>query len=94
MRNLTKARALTPTEIQALRDACRGDWTLPLVELALASGARRGELLSLAWTDIDWVSGALSISKSLEQTKTGLRIKRPKSNKPRVFPLPQSALVR
>jgi integrase len=73
------ARSLTPEEIRNLREACRGDWTFALVELALASGARRGELLALQWTDIDWISKALSITKSLEQAAAGLRVKRTKS---------------
>jgi hypothetical protein len=55
-----------PEQIRALRDSCRGDWTFALIELALATAARRGELLALQWSDIDWTSGLLTISKSLE----------------------------
>jgi integrase len=87
------ARSLTPEEISALREVCRGDWTFALVELALATGARRGELLALVWPDVDWASGTLTINKSLEQTAAGLRIKRPKNGKTRVCRLPQSALA-
>jgi len=87
------ARSLTPDEIRKLRDACRGDWTFALVEMALATAARRGELLALQWADLDWKSGVLTISKSLEQTRAGLRVKRPKNGKTRPCQLPQSALV-
>jgi integrase len=87
------AHSLTPDQIRALRDTCRGDWTFALVELALAIGARRGELLALEWADLDWVSSTLTITKSLEQTKAGLRIKRPKNGKTRSCRLPQSAVV-
>jgi integrase len=38
-------------------------------------------------------SGTLTITKSLEQTKAGLRIKRPKNEKTRSCRLPQSAVV-
>src|SRR5262249_49348683 len=38
-------RSLTPDEIQALRSVCRGDWTFAFIEVAMASGCRRGELL-------------------------------------------------
>jgi integrase len=86
-------RSLTTAEIQALRQCCRGDWTFALIELALATGARRGELLALAWSDLDWVSGKLSISKSLEQTAAGLRIKCPKNEKSRSCLLPQTAIA-
>jgi integrase len=87
------ARSLTPDEIRALRAACQGDWTFALVEVSLASGARRGELLALTWADIDWVSRALTVNKSLEQTADGLRIKSTKSKKPRHFRLSQGAIV-
>jgi integrase len=86
-------RSLTPIEIRALRETCRGDWTFALVELALATAARRGELLALTWGDLESGSGTLMISKSLEQTAAGLRIKRPKNGKSRSCQLPHSALV-
>jgi integrase len=75
----TDARSLSTEEIQALRQACQGDWTFALIELSLASGARRGELLALTWPDVDWLARSLRIDKSLEQTREGLRVKRPKS---------------
>ena len=87
------ARSLTPEEIRKLRDACRGDWTFMLVEVALASGARRGEMLALQWRDLNWTTRELTISKSLEQTSAGLRVKKPKNGKSRPCCLPQSAIV-
>jgi integrase len=87
------ARSLTADEIRRLRETCRGDWTFTLIEVAFATGARRGELLALQWTDMDWVSGILTISKSLEQTAAGLRIKCPKNGKTRLCQLPKSAIV-
>jgi integrase len=89
----TDARSLNPDEIHAVRDECRGDWTFALVEVALASGARRGELLALQWTDIDWASRKLGVNKSLEQTAAGLRVKSTKSKKPRQFQLSQGAIA-
>jgi integrase len=88
-----EARALTQVEIQSVRDVCRGDWTLTFVDIALASGARRGELLSVEWPDIDWLSGTVIISKSLEQTAAGLRVKRPKSDRVRKFRLGPTAIA-
>jgi integrase len=87
------ARSLTLDEIRKLRDACRGEWTFMLVEVALASGARRGEILALQWSDLNWTSRLLTISKSLEQTRAGLRVKKPKSGKSRPCSLPPSAIV-
>jgi len=42
-----EARALTPEEMERLRAMCRGDWTLRFIDIALATGARRGELPAL-----------------------------------------------
>jgi integrase len=88
-----EVRALTPAEIRLLRDVCRGDWTFPLVEVAMAAGCRRGELLALQWTDIAWESRTLNVSRSLEQTAAGLRIKTTKSKKTRHFELSKSAIT-
>lgn len=89
-----EARSLTAEEVQKLREACRGDWTFTFVELALATGARRGELLALTWPDIDWLSSTVTISRSLEETESaGLRVKRPKSGKSRRFRIGQSVIT-
>jgi integrase len=79
------AHSLTPGEFRSLREICRDDWTSALVELALATGARRGELLALQWADLDLLSGVLTISKSSEQTAAGLRVKCPKNGKTRSY---------
>jgi integrase len=71
-----RAESLTPEQVHVLHDKCRGDWTFSLVELALATDARRGELLALTWTNVDWVNKSINIERSLEQTKAGgLRLK-------------------
>jgi integrase len=85
-------RSLVLSEIQALREVCRKDWTFPIVELALATGCRRGELLALEWRDVDWSARILSISKSLEETNAGTRVKSTKSGKPRLCRLPHVAM--
>lgn len=87
-----EARALIPAEILALRAACRG-WTSPFVELALATGCRRGELLALLWSDFDFGARILSISKSLEQTRAGIRVKAPKNGKSRRLTVPVAAMA-
>jgi integrase len=65
---------------------------LPLVTLALSTGMRRGELLGLQWGDIDLDSGSLKVERSLEETKAGLRLKKPKTQHGRrTISLPTSA---
>ena len=87
------ARSLTPAEMESLLAACLNDWTHPFVQVAMATGCRRGELLALEWPDVDLQTGTIVVSKSLEQTRGGLRVKRPKSGKTRSFQLPQSAVA-
>jgi integrase len=88
-----EARALTQEQMERLREVCRGDWTLSFIDIGLATGARRGELLALEWPDVDWLTVTVTISKSLEQTAAGLRVKRPKNGHIRKFRLGQTAIA-
>jgi integrase len=72
--------------------AAEGNWLRDVFGLAFSTGARRGELLALTWTDVDLDGGVLTIRKSLEQTKHGLRIKEPKGRKIRRLNLPETAV--
>jgi integrase len=89
----TEAKALDPTQAEWLLSAAQGHWLHPIIALATATGCRRGEFLALAWPDVDFNStpAVITVSKSVEQTKAGLRIKRPKNGKTRAFPVPASA---
>jgi integrase len=87
----SEAKALTREEIGRLMQAASGTRWEAFVSLALASGARRGELCALTWQDIDLTSNVVTISKSLSQTKSGLIVKSPKNGKSRKLPLSQFA---
>jgi integrase len=65
----------------------------PIIVLGVATGMRRGEMLALEWSDVDWEAGTVEVSKSLEETEEGLRVKSTKSGEPRDFPLPVPADV-
>ena len=58
------------------------------VLIALATGMRRGEILALRWKNIDLERGVVRVVESLEQTKTALRFKAPKTEKVRAVTLP------
>ena len=70
---------LDSDQIKAVLEALRGHVLHPIVVLALATGARRGELVALRWADIDLDSGKLTIERSYEQTNQGLSLKAPKT---------------
>lgn len=49
----------------------RAAWLLPIVQFAVATGMRAGEVLALEWGDIDFESGFIHVRRSLEvDTKT------------------------
>ena len=61
--------------------------------LCLYSGLRIGELIALQWSDIDFVKGILTVSKSCHDSKDGLIIDEPKTvTSRRVIPLPKQLL--
>jgi integrase len=63
------------------------------VLLALATGMRRGEVFALRWRNVDLDRGFLRVMESLEQTKTGIRFKAPKTDRTRVVTLPAFAVT-
>ena len=61
----------------------------PAILLAATTGMRRGEILGLRWRDLDLDSAKLSVAVTLEETKSGLRLKAPKTrNSRRTITLP------
>ena len=62
--------------------------------LAFTTGLRRGALLALRWSDLDLDGGLLSVRQSLEETRSGLRFKSPKTNRShRTITLPASTIA-
>jgi integrase len=63
------------------------------VLLALSTGMRRGEVFALRWRNVDLDRGFLRVMESLEQTKTGIRFKAPKTDRTRTVTLPAFAVA-
>src|SRR6266566_8957811 len=84
--------ALLPSEQDRLTECASGPWCLPaLLEMSAATGARRGEVLALRWSD---VKGLVAfIDRSLCQTRDGLIFKGTKTEEPRKVELPASMLA-
>ena len=64
-------RALNPEEGRRLLDAATGDRLEAFYVLALTTGARRGELLGLAWDDVDLKAGTMTIRRALRRGRGG-----------------------
>jgi integrase len=85
--------ALTQEQCSELLESMEGHhWALP-VQVALMTGLRRGELLGLKWSDIDWEQRRLSVKRALKQTGAGLTLEKPKTERSsRTISLPQAVL--
>jgi integrase len=78
-------------QLEGFLESITSNRDYPLIVFAIASGCRRGEILALRVEDVNFETGEARISDSLEETKTGLRVKSTKSGKPRSFTLPACA---
>lgn len=62
---------LSPDQIPEVRAKLAGHPILPVFELAIGSGMRRGEICGLLWGDVDLPRGIVRVERSLEQTAGG-----------------------
>ncbi len=69
-RGLGELTVWTADEVGRFLRAAEGDDLEALWRLALTTGMRRGELLGLKWSDIDWEAGALSVQRRLGRGET------------------------
>jgi integrase len=76
----TETEMLQPKEAAHLLERLGGKPLYLFASLALATGARRNELLALTWGDLDLDKAQLTIARALEQLKADdIRIKSPKT---------------
>jgi len=74
-REETVPEALTKEELVILLSAAKDRALYPTYLMAATTGMRRGEILALRWSDIDMEAGSVQLTRSLEETREGLRIK-------------------
>jgi integrase len=69
-------------------------WFHPAVAFAFYTGARRGEILGLRWSDLDFKYNTVSIRRSLTRTHSrGLFFKEPKNGKARTITMPATLIA-
>lgn len=91
----TGGQVLTPAQVAILLTSVEGERLCALYHIALTLGLRRGELLALRWSDIDWDAGILSVEQTVKEgegRKIGIGIV--KSRKGRALPLSPDLLAR
>ncbi|WP_216870777.1 tyrosine-type recombinase/integrase [Modestobacter excelsi] len=92
-----EATHLTPTQVAELLSAAHQSRYATLFELLVHTGLRRGEALSLRWSDVDLDRGTLRVRGTLARIDGALLVTEPKTAKSqRVVPLsdPAAELLR
>lgn len=72
-------QVLDREELQRLLIQAREDGCYEMLLLELATGLRRGELVALQWSDIDFIANTVSVTKQAFARKGGLVISAPKT---------------
>lgn len=81
-------REISPLTIQQVQQllSVSADHRLHAVfVLAVTAGLRQGELFAIHWSDIDLMAGVLAVRYTLDEVKSQLRLKEPKSKSGRRF---------
>jgi integrase len=82
------------SEIAQFLKTAKATHYYPIFYLALSTGARRGELLALRWSDCDLIGGQISINRTLHEVNGKYVFTQPKSVKSRrSIALPPSASI-
>lgn len=81
-REKIEMQTFTPEEITRLLDEVRGTYLYMPVYLAATTGMRQGEILALAWADVDLAAGAITVRRTLQRFKKGEKpvFKEPKTS--------------
>lgn len=80
---------LTPDDARVMLQAAAADHHGPLYIVALTLGLRLGEVLGLAWDDIDFAAGTLSVRRTLTSLQGKPQVGEPKSARSRrTLPMP------
>lgn len=83
-------RPLDPDQARRLLDVIEGDPYQAIYVTALAVGLRQGELLGLAWEDVDLEVGTLRVRHALQRVAGELQLVEPKSaTSHRIVALPE-----
>ena len=84
---------LTVPQVNELLDSVRGTREYALYACAASLGLRKGELLALEWSDIDFEKKTLSVNKQVQYMPgSGITVKKPKTKSSiRTLPLPDIA---
>jgi len=79
----TEARHLDATTVAAILSAAEGLRYQPALVLIAATGLRRGEVLALRWSDVNFAGGSLRVAATLSRVGAELVTTEPKTTRSR-----------
>ena len=88
-----KVQALSPAQVQAVLRASEGTQWQGFLRLAFYTGARRGELMGLRWSDVDFDAKAVTFRANIVHTDDGLTEQSPKSGRSRTVTVDDDTLA-
>lgn len=93
----TGDRALSAVQVAILLAAIEGHRLCALYHVALTLGLRKGELLGLRWSNVDWQAATLTVTQQVTVDEAGRLVIEPTTKtdeEPPVLPLPPECLAR
>ena len=76
----TEMQILDENQVRSFLIAARGKRLEALYKVAITTGLRKGEILALKWSDLDWRSGQLNIQRQVQRVPgSGLVFTEPKT---------------
>ncbi|MBX3047660.1 MAG: site-specific integrase [Anaerolineales bacterium] len=71
---------LSDVQVRSLLLTTEGSWLGMVLQMAVTTGMRQGELLGLRWSDVDWASATVLVRRQLQRIPyKGLVFSEPKS---------------
>ncbi len=85
-----KGKMIPPDRVNEYLEAIKGTWIYPAVIISITCGLRRGELLGLKWSDIDFKTRKLTVNRSAYRLKNEMLEKPPKNGETRSVFIPDT----
>jgi integrase len=92
---IQEAIALSPEQIHTLLHAAEGHRLAALYHTVLTLGLRKGEVLGLRWSDLDWKNATLKVRQQVQTVRGKTQTETPKTDAGmRTLPIPPLLLAR
>ena len=85
-----EGKMVPPDQVSKYLDAIKDTWIYPAVIISITCGLRRGEIVGLKWSDINFKTRKLTVNRSAYRLKNEMLEKPPKNGKVRSVYIPDT----